>query len=153
MTNPRTTADGLNREVSRPCTRLLQFGAALLVLVALVGEVVRTPDELCRGGDGKRASHVQVHTENHSVLGTIIIVTGFLAFRSVDLVVRVLQRDVQVERVVLLVVLERGARHIPVVVLVVPAERRVFAFVLGWEDVFGSDSAVRRGQRGVIVVE
>jgi hypothetical protein len=130
----------------------LQFGAALLVLVALVGEVVRTPDELCRGGDGKRASHVQVHTENHSVLGTIIV-TGFLAFRSVDLVVRVLQRDVQVERVVLLVVLERGARHIPVVVLVVPAEPRVFAFVLGWEDVFGSDSAVRRGQRGVIVVE
>lgn len=79
--------------------------------------------------------------------------TGFLAFRSVNHVVRVFQRDVQVERVVLLVVLKRGAGGIPVVSLVVSTDRRTLTFVLGWKDVFAGDSAVRRGERGVVVVE
>jgi len=91
----------------------LQGAAAVLVLVALVGEVVRTADELPGAGDRERASHVHIHTENHSALAGFTTVTGFLAFRSLDHVVRVLQRDGQVERVVLLVVLKRGTRPIP----------------------------------------
>jgi hypothetical protein len=77
------TADGLNREVSWPCARLLQAGTAFLGLLSLVG----TPDELSCGGDGERASHVQVNTENHSVLGTIMTVAQFLPFVCVTLVV------------------------------------------------------------------
>jgi len=76
-----------------------------------------------------------------------------LAFRSVNLVVGVLQRDVQVERVVLLVVLERSTRRIPVIAPVVPSEWRLLSLLLGREDVFDSDSAVRSRERGMVVVE
>lgn len=44
--------------MGRASTRLLQASTALFVLVTLVGEIIRTPDELACGGDGERASHV-----------------------------------------------------------------------------------------------
>ncbi|ELY49579.1 hypothetical protein C495_00080 [Natronorubrum sulfidifaciens JCM 14089] len=77
--------------------------STLLELVATVCEVIRRTDEYSCRGDSERAVHVQVDAENHSVLGTIIFVSGFLPF-AVG-ITNVLRGDVQIELIGQFVVL------------------------------------------------
>jgi len=74
------TADALDSEMCRASARLLEVAAPTFVLVAAVVEGVCVTEERSRRSDGKVAIHVQIDTENHSVLGFIVARIRFESF-------------------------------------------------------------------------
>ncbi|ERG93656.1 MAG: hypothetical protein J07HQW2_00089 [Haloquadratum walsbyi J07HQW2] len=72
---------------------LLQVAAPTFVFVASVIEMVCVAEERSRTGDSHVSVHVQVHTENHSVLGFFVARGGYVFLHG----------DVEVVRVITLV--------------------------------------------------
>ena len=74
----------------------MQVSTTTFVLVSLVIEVVCITKERSRTGDGEVSIHVQIYTENHSVLGFIVARVGFNVFLHCD--VEVVRAIALVER-------------------------------------------------------
>jgi hypothetical protein len=115
----------------------LQVSTTTFVLVALVIEVVCIAEERSRTGDSHVSIHVQVNTENHSVL-------GFFVTRRVNVF---LHGDVEVVRAVPLV--ERCFGFLPFVSPVVLKRR---PFLIDWRDVLSRHSFASGGEGYVVVV-
>jgi len=96
-------SDGLNREVGRPRSRLLETGAALLVLVAVVIQIVSTPMNAPVLVTAN--APVTFKSTPRTIPFSGASSRDSLSWRSVNLVLGVVQRSVQIELVVLLVVL------------------------------------------------
>jgi len=72
--------DALGREVCGAGVCLLAVAAPTFVFVAAVVAVVPVAEEPSGTGDGDVSIHVQLYTENHSVLGFFVIGTGRFEF-------------------------------------------------------------------------
>ena len=77
-----SVANRLCREVSRARTCLLEVAAPTFVFVAAMIEGICIAEERSGTGDGHVPIHVQVHTENHSVLGFVVARGGTSFFTA-----------------------------------------------------------------------
>ena len=115
----------------------MEVAAPTLVLLAAVIEVICIAEERPRAGNSDVSVHIQVHTENHSVLG-FFVPRGFDFF---------LHGDVEVVRAITLV--ERCFGFLP---FIRPVVLERCPLVINWRDVLCGHAIIGSGEGYVVVV-